>query len=392
MSTKQVCIALVGAGYAAFLHGNGYRKVCGVPVRLKTIVDVDIKKAEAIRDQYGFEQACDSFDAMLADPEIDVVDLVTPPFLHAEMVEKALKAGKHVICEKPLVGYNGRPGDEKPIGRKVPKSVMYKAVMEELERLKAVVEASDKRFFYAENFVYATPVAKAAEILTKKKSKILFMKGEVSLKGSSSPVAGEWEKTGGGTFIRCGVHPLTGILYLKQVEAKARGEKITMQSVLADTGNTTFCLTEHEHRHISARPVDVEDFSNVTITFSDGTKAVILAADVVLGGTKNYIEVYSNDSTLMCNISPNNVMNSYFLDEDGLEDVYISEMLPQKLGWNNVLVSDEIIRGYTGELQDFVEAVAQDREPVCGFELAYDTTKLLYAAYLSAEEGRRVDF
>lgn len=392
MNKKPVCIAVVGAGYAAILHGNGYKRVSGVPVRLKTIVDIDTGKAEEICAQFGFEQVCGDFEEMLRDPEIDVVDIVTPPFLHVDMVEKAMAAGKHVICEKPLTGYHGRPGDEAPIGLKVPKSRMYKAIMEDLDKLKVTVEAGNTKFFYAENYVYATPVVKAAEIIAKKKSKILFMKGEESLKGSSSPVAGDWAKTGGGSFIRVGAHPLTGVLYLKQVEAKARGEKITIKSVLADCGATTWCLNEHEHRHITARPVDVEDFANVTVTFSDGTKAVVLSTDVVLGGTKNYVEVYTNDSTLLCNITPTDILNTYFLDEDGLEDVDISEMLPKKLGWNKAFVSDEIIRGYMGELQDFMETVANDGQPISDFQLAYDTTRVIYAAYLSAEEGRRVDF
>ena len=90
-------------------------------------------------------------------------------------------------------------------------------------------------------------------------------------------------------------------------------------------------------------------------------------------------------------ITPTDLLNTYFLDEDGLEDVNISEMLPRKLGWNNAFVSDEMIRGYTGELQDFVEAVAYDRKPASDFALAYDTTRVLYAAYQSAEEGRRID-
>lgn len=389
---KQVCVGVVGGGYAAYLHGNGYEKVNGVRVRLKSVCDVDLKKAEEVKARYGFEQAISDYNVMLNDPEIDVIDIVTPPFLHAEMVEKALQAGKHVICEKPLSGYHGKPGDEKPIGVKVPKAKMYEAVMKDLNQLKVVVEKSDKKFFYAENYVYATPIVKAAELITKKKSKILFLKGEESLKGSSSPVAGDWEKTGGGIFIRCGSHPLAGILYLKQVEAKARNEEITIQSVLADTGVVTKCLTEHEHRHISARPQDVEDFSNVTVTFSDGTKAIIIAADVVMGGTKNYVEVYTNDSVLMCNITPTDLLSAYFLDEDGIEDVVISEMLPSKLGWNKAFVSDEIIRGYMGELQDFMETIAYDREPISNFQLAYDTARIMYAAYQSAEEGRRIDF
>ena len=156
-------------------------------------------------------------------------------------------------------------------------------------------------------------------------------------------------------------------------------------------GVTTACLTEYEHRHISARPEDVEDYAAVTVTFSDGTKCLTIASDTVLGGSKNYIEVYSNDSTLMCNITPTDILNTYFLDEEGLEDVYLAEMLPAKLGWNKSFVSDEVIRGYMGEMQDFMEAVAFDRVPASGFDIAYETTKIMYAAYLSAEEGRRVD-
>jgi len=389
---NQVCVGVVGAGYAAYLHGNGYKKVSGVPLRLKTVVDTDITQAEAVKERYGFEQAITSFDELLADPEITVVDIVTPPFLHSSMIEQAMAAGKHVICEKPLTGYFGRKGDPEPIGDKVSKQKMYDACIADMDKLRKVVEASDKKFLYAENYVYCTPVVRAADMIRKKGSKILFLKGEESLKGSSSTVAGEWKYTGGGTLVRVGCHPLSGVLWLKQQEAKARGELITIASVMADTSRVTTCLNEYEHRHISARPRDVEDFANVTVTFSDGTKAVVLSSDTVLGGTKNYIEIYCNDSAMTCTITPTDLLNTYFLDEDNMENIQISEMLPSKIGWNKVFVSDEIIRGYMGELQDFAETIYYDREPVSGFELAYQTTQVIYAAYLSAEEGRIVRF
>ena len=212
-----------------------------------------------------------------------------------------------------------------------------------MNELREVLQEIDRKFLYAENFIYSPPVQKAAEIIRAKKSKILFMKGEESLKGSSSPVAGLWNKTGGGTLIRTGTHPLSGMLWLKQQEAKARGEEIKISSVTADTGTTTKFLSEHEHRHISASPQDVEDYAAASLTFSDGTKCLTIASDAVLGGTKNYIEIYSNDSALTCNITPTDILNTYFLDEAGLDDVYISEMLPAKLGWNKVFVCDEII-------------------------------------------------
>lgn len=389
---NQVTVAIIGSGYGGYLHATGYKRVSEVGVRLKYVVDkFDIEKAKAFAEQHGIEQAIFDIEVVLKDPGVDIIDIVTPPSSHAELVIQSAKAGKHVICEKPLTGYFGEKGDVKPIG-KVSKRKMYDAVLKNLGEIEKTVKESGIKFMYAENYVYSPNVLKSAEIIEKKKSKILYMKGEESLKGSSSPVAGLWEQTGGGALIRIGTHPLAGLLWLKQVEAKARDKQITIKSVTADIGTVIPTLSEYERRHISADPVDVDDFANVVITFSDDTKAVVLASDTVLGGTKNYLEIYANDATLICNITPNDTMQSYLLDEDGIKDMQISEMLPSKLGWQKPFIVPEIIRGYTGELQDFMECVAYDREPLSNFQLAYDTMKVAYAAYLSSEDGIRIDF
>jgi len=389
---RTIKIALIGAGYGGVLHANGYGKVSKVPVKIKTIVDAcDMGKAQKFAEAYGIENVTMHIEDALDDPEIDIIDICTPPISHVDITMKALKAGKHVICEKPLTGYFGEEDDEKPIGIKVPKAKMYKKVIEQVEELRKVVESSNKLFMYAENFVYCPSVIKSAEIIRSKKSKILFMKGEESLRGSSSPVAGHWDKTGGGSLIRIGCHPLTGILWLKQVEAEARNEEIHVVSVTADMGNTTTNLTEYEKRHLTIKPYDVEEFANVTLTFSDNSKAIIIASDNVLGGTKNYIEIYANDGTLINNITPADNLRAYFLDQEGIENVQFSEMLPEKTGWNNLFVCDEILRGYVYEMQDFVECVAYGRKPVSGFDLAYEAIKVIYAAYQSAEEGRKIE-
>ena len=384
-----VTVGIAGAGYAANLHCRGYARIHGCRVDLRTVADPDRARAEKLAAEFGIPRIAADFRDLLADPEIQVIDIVTPPCRHARMIEEALASGKHVICEKPLTGYFGAPGDTGPVGE-VSKRKMYDAVCAELERLSAVISRSGRRFCYAENFVYAPPLVKAAEILTAKKSKILFMRGEELLKGSSSALAGEWSGTGGGTLIRCGTHPLAALLYLKRRESSARGENVIPVSVTCDAGQATKCLGEHDHRHISARPRDVEDFAQMVITFSDGTKASVLAADTCLGGTRNAVDIYSSDGAFTCNITPNDILSAYCLDEEGLDGVDFSEMLPAKTGWNKVFVCDDVIRGYHGELQDFVEAVAYDREPESSFELAALTTRLIYAAYLAAESGERV--
>lgn len=383
----EVCLGVAGAGRATELHMNALKRNSGVPVCYRHIIARRMEQVNAAKERYGFINASLNFDDLLNDPEIDVIDICTPPYAHEDMIIRALEAGKHVICEKPLTGYFGLPGDKEPIGKYVSKSVMYEEVLKSIDRIKEVIDGSEKKFMYAENFVYAPAVIKSAEIIRKKKSKILYAKGEESLKGSSSPVAGEWSKTGGGTFIRTGAHPLSAILWLKQQEALTRGEEITVQSVFADMGQITPQLSEYEHRHIAARPNDVEDTSTVILTFSDGTKATVIATDTLLGGSKNYVELYCNDAAITCNLTMSDLMSTYFLDEERLDDVYISEMLPSKTGWNHPFLEDEIIRGYMDEMRDFMEAVYFDRDPKSSFSLAYDTVKIIYAAYKSAELG-----
>lgn len=383
----EICIGMAGAGRATELHMNALRRYTEVPICYKRIIARRYEQVNQAKERYGFVEASLDFNDLINDPEIDVIDICTPPYAHEQMIIEAIKAGKHVICEKPMSGYFGKEGDKEPIGDNVSKSDMYDSLIESLDRLREVIESSDRKFMYAENFVYAPAITKASEIIAKKKSRILYAKGEESLKGSSSPVAGEWCKTGGGTFMRTGAHPLAAILWLKHEEAVAHGETITVKSVFADMGRITPGLSEYEHRHIAARPQDVEDCATVIITFSDNSRALIIATDTLLGGSKNYVDLYCNDAVINCKLTMSDMMETYFLDEDRMDDIYISEMLPSKTGWNKPFLEDEIIRGYTDEMRDFIECIYYDRTPKSGFGLAYDTAKIIYAAYKSAELG-----
>jgi predicted dehydrogenase len=386
----RVTVGVVGAGRALELHAFGYQR-SNIPVRLKTVMARKTDKIREAMERYGFEKGTTNYEELIRDSEIDVIDICTPPYVHKEEIIQAMQAGKHVICEKPLVGYFGRPQDPKPIGEKVSKRVMYESLLEDLEKLRNTVKASGKQFMYAENFVYSPAVLKAGEIIRAKKSRILYMKGEESLKGSSSPVAGDWSKTGGGIFMRNGVHPLGAILYLKEQEALARGINVTVKSVVGDMGYATKGLNEYEHRHIAARPYDVEDAGTAVITFTDGSKATIISTDNLLGGSKNYVEIYANDTAITCRLTMNDAMETYMVDSDGMEDVYLSEMLPIVTGWNKPFVADEMLRGYCNEIVDFMGAVLENREAKGCFDLAAQVMKVTYAAYYSDEEGRRID-
>ena len=162
---KEVTVGIIGSGFASHFHSKAFSRVAGLTVRKKAIADIDIEKARTVADLYHFEEYHEDYRALLRDPEIDVIDICTPPFLHSRIAIEAIEAGKHVLCEKPLTGYFGAPGDTVPIGDTVPKSRMYRGVLDDIAAMRNALAGSDRLFMYAENYVYSPNILKAAEII-----------------------------------------------------------------------------------------------------------------------------------------------------------------------------------------------------------------------------------
>ena len=386
---KTVRVGLIGSGFVTELHMYAYKRVYGVDAKVVKVASLADDLADFAK-KHQIPAITRDYKNLLADKEIDVIDICTPPSLHAPMIVDALRAGKHVICEKPFTGYFGMAGDPAPIGKHVPKQLMYERVMAEMQKTCEVIRSSSQLFMYAEDWVYAPAVTKTAEMLRATKDKVLFMKGEESHSGSHASHAAQWAMTGGGSLVRMGCHPLSAVLYLKQVEAQTRGERITVSAVTADVGNVAARLAPEERRYIKANPVDVEDWGTITLTFSDGTKATVFSGDMMMGGVRNLVETYTSGGSLFANITPNNHLMSYMTDEEKLASVYITEKVDRKTGWQYVCLEEEWTRGYLQEIQDFMECAALGRQPLSGLALAYETVKANYAAYWSAEEGKRI--
>lgn len=374
---KKVKISIVGSGFAAALHMEAYRRVYGIGPEIISLASTSAK-AQEFAAKYEIPKVYGSLEELLAEDKPEIVDICTPPSSHFELICQAMKADCHVICEKPLSGWftAGDPG-------------MLEKVVRQMEILRQVVSSSKGQFFYAENFVYAPAVQKSAELLKAAGDRILFLRGEESHSGSHAPHAALWNKNGGGSLIRQGCHPLSALLYLKQI---AQPEEAKVVSVMADMGYLVPGLSEKEKLHIKARPQDVEDLANVILTFADGTKAHVVSGDMVLGGVRNEVEVYTSGGVHQCHIAPNNQMQVYHINDSALEQVYFTEKVETKTGWQSIFLDEDFARGYVGELRDFLLCAAGDKEaPESGFELACETIRVIYAAYASAAEGRRIE-
>ena len=160
----KIRVGLAGCGFVSELHMYAYRRVYGLDVEVRAVAARGDHVVEFAR-RHQIPTTYRSFRDLIADGELDVIDICTPPNLHASMIVEAMQAGKHVICEKPFAGYFGRDGDKAPIGKHVPKALMYQRVLEEMESTRAAIEKTGKLFMYAEDWIYAPAVTKTVEIL-----------------------------------------------------------------------------------------------------------------------------------------------------------------------------------------------------------------------------------
>ena len=133
-------IGFIGAGKIADLHAPGY--LANPDARIYAVADNSPGIAESRAAEWGAEKPYTDYRAMLDDPNVDAVEILTPHSLHAQMVVDALDAGKHVSLQKPM------------------------AIT--LAECNAIVEAADNsdRFTRVfENFAYYEPMARAKQML-----------------------------------------------------------------------------------------------------------------------------------------------------------------------------------------------------------------------------------
>ena len=94
-------VAVIGGGIGA-AHINGYAQL-PERFRVSAVCDLNQELAQSLAEQTGGRSTADIED-VLADPEIDIVDICLPPSMHVPVAIRALEAGKHAIVEKPVAG------------------------------------------------------------------------------------------------------------------------------------------------------------------------------------------------------------------------------------------------------------------------------------------------
>ncbi|WP_282942399.1 Gfo/Idh/MocA family oxidoreductase [Paenibacillus sp. RC67] len=390
---KKVIVGIIGSGFSATLHVEALQKVYGVDVVIKAVAGNSKEKAEAFAKKHLIPIVYSTYQELLSDEEIHVVDLCVPNVMHAHIAIEAANAGKHIICEKPITGYFGSPEAVSDQSETTYARVALQGALQSADAILHAVEQNQVKFMYAENWVYAPSVVKAKRLLQAGGGTILDIRAEESHSGSHAKASKRLETAGGGSLLILGSHPIAAAIHLKHFEGRLKGgNPIRVQSVLAETASITKNSSfQEESKHWLVTDWDnVETWASLIMNFTDGTKAVIFASFAVLGGVRNVLDIYTSNSVIKCNMTPNDSCVVYAPSTDIFAQEYIAEKLETKAGWNYTNPDEDWVRGYPQEMQDFMECIAEDRQPVSDGQLSRDVIEVIYSAYVSAETGTRV--
>lgn len=390
---QQLRIGIVGAGFLAETRARCWRQV-----RSAGIAGVVARRRERAEDyarRFDVPVAFDDLDAMLASPEIDVVDLCVPNSLHREMTEEAAAAGKHVICTKPLTAYTGQDlpesaSDDQVAGRD--RGDMLRVAEADAWAMVFAAKQAGVQLLYGENWIYAPAFRRALALLEQADAVLLEMRGGECHSGSHSPYSRVWRHTGGGALIRLAAHPVGAMLYLKRAEGlRRRGKPVTPIWVSAEIADLSAVdgVSESELR-IAGGWGEVENWGCLTIGFDDGSRAVAWGGDHVLGGMESGLDLFASNCRLRLNLSPNDMLRAYAPDRSVFGDAYIMEKVDSGAGWTTPMPDEDWTSGQLGMCQAFAANLLDGEPAESDGELGLDVVRVLYAAYVAAAEGRRV--
>ena len=313
---------------------------------LSIVFDIDAQANAEVATDFGARQAA-SIGEML-DADIEAVYIATPAHLHSDQVRASAKAGKHVLCEKPL-GMTVAETEEmievcKQIGVKLGCAFMMRFAAQHQHALRLIKEGK-----------LGTPTYARAQ-----------------LSCWYPPIEGAWRQDpttgGGGALIDMGGHciDLLEMFFGKVIR------------VSCFTNNTV-------HNYQS------EDSAAAMLFFENGALGTVDTFFCIPdNSSKNILELYGSKGSIIAKgtIGQGSAGEMVaFLEQDGKDyDARQARTEAQR-----IVIAPEPVNTYQAEIEEFSQAIIDDREPLISGELGLRSQKILTACYESARSGKVIE-
>ena len=367
MPRPPLRVGLIGSGFMGRAHAFGYgvaEKVFDLPYRveLHTLADATPELARSAADALGFTYATDDWRAMVASPDIDVVNITAPNALHKEMALAAVAAGKHVYCEKPL-------------------APLASGAREMAEAAEAAGLRTQVGFNYLCNpMLHLARTMIAAGELGEVRS-YRGIHAEDYMADAEQPGGFRLDPVGGGALADIGSHALATAEFLMGPVSRVMGDCVTV-------------IGERPDGRGGVRSVEVDDIGRAFLRFASGATGSVEASWTATGRKMQHdFEVYGTKGALLFTQERFNELHFYSAaDPDGRRGFRRIEASPDHPPYGLFCVAPGHQLGFNDlkaiEVAGFLAAVAgQGAEPF-GFRQGLCIQTLIEAAHVSSRDGR----
>lgn len=383
---QKLNVAMIGGGFMGKAHAMAYAAMPmffwpapAVPVR-KVVVDVNQEMADTARDRFGFEEASADWRAVIARPDIDIIDICTPNNSHAEIAIAAARAGKHIICEKPLA----RTGAES------------KTMLD-------AVRASGSIHMVAFNYRRTPAVALAKKLIEEGRiGNILNFRGTYLQDWSAdpdSPLSWRFQKSvaGSGTVGDIGTHVIDFARYLVGEIASVNALVKNHISTRPKQSGGVDKLGAGGDRNAERGAVDVDDEMLTMLKFSNGAVGSIEATRNAYG-RNNFLtfEIHGTKGSLAFNYEQRDELQVMFADDvgdaRGFRTIYTGPAHPYGSGlWPIPALGIGYGETKIVECFDLCTAIVTGKQPSPNFEDGYRIALIADGILTSGESGQWVD-
>ena len=388
---RPLTVAVVGTGFLARTRLTCWGKVHHANVETVS-VSRDQDKAAAFARENGADRSA-SFDEAMADPSVTLVDLCVPNHAHAPLCERAAGAGKHVLCTKPLTAFWGQGLGDGASAEEVAatdRSQMLEAAVADATTMVDACERAGVQLFYGENWIFAPAIERAARLAAASKGVALELRGWESHSGSHAEYARDWRFAGGGALLRLGAHPIGTMIWWKRREGlRLRGKPTNVVAVTAEVADLSAAVGDAACE-VARGWHPVENWGTCVLHFDDGTRGTCYGSDNMLGGMQSHLTVLASDHRFECSLSPVDTLRSYAVQDGAFGDEYMMEKLHGQAGWSTPLPDELWLSGQQGLLQSVADHLRDGERSDVDGDLGREVVRIVYAAYVSAAEGRRV--
>jgi myo-inositol 2-dehydrogenase / D-chiro-inositol 1-dehydrogenase len=340
----RVKVGIIGSQFEADIHAASFQ-ILPDEAEVVAVASPTPGHAEGLAKKYGIPRVFHDYQEMLKEKDIEMVTITAPNRLHAPMTIEIARAGKHVVCEKPLC-----------------------MTLEEAEQMIDTCRRQGVLLLYAEELVFTPKYLKAKEMADQGAfGKPYLIKQSEKHFGPHAPWFWDVEQSGGGVFMDMGCHGIAFCYWFL--------DRSPVKNVFCQMGT---CVHAGKTRG--------EDNSICILEFASGAVGLVENSWARRGGMDDCIEVYGDGGVTYADLHMGNALPTY--SETGYG--YAVEKAPTTKGWTYPVFEELWNYGFPQEMRHFARCVRGKEEPRVTGEDGRVVQEVLYAGYESARRGEKV--